>query len=215
MKKLLAAAALAAGSFGLVATPAHAEDQTIAEIASANPDFSTLVAALDAAGLVGAVDSCDDGPVTVFAPTNDAFAAALSALGMTADELLADTDLLTSVLTYHVVSGAVDAATVVGLTSATTLNGAAISIKVVDGTVYLNDTVKVVTTDIMACNGIIHVIDAVLLPPDADSGAGTGAMPNTGSGSTTLALLAGGLLVAGVGVFAVSRRRPATVRVNG
>ena len=211
MKKLLAAAALAAGSFGLVATPAHAEDQTIAEIASANPDFSTLVAALDAAGLVGAVDSCDDGPVTVFAPTNDAFAAALSALGMTADELLADTDLLT----YHVVSGAVDAATVVGLTSATTLNGAAISIKVVDGTVYLNDTVKVVTTDIMACNGIIHVIDAVLLPPAADSGAGTGAMPNTGSGSTTLALLAGGLLVAGVGVFAVSRRRPATVRVNG
>ena len=145
----------------------------------------------------------------------DAFAAALSALGMTADELLADTDLLTSVLTYHVVSGAVDAATVVGLTSATTLNGAAISIKVVDGTVYLNDTVKVVTTDIMACNGIIHVIDAVLLPPAADSGAGTGAMPNTGSGSTTLALLAGGLLVAGVGVFAVSRRRPATVRVNG
>lgn len=213
MKKLLAAAAITASAFGLVATPARAEDQTIAEIASSNPDFETLVAALGAADLVGAVDSCDDGPVTVFAPTDDAFAAALTALNMTADQLLADKELLTSVLTYHVVPGAVDAATVVGLSSATTLNGAAISIKVVDGSVYLNDTVKVVTTDIMACNGIIHVIDAVLLPPAADSGSG--AMPATGSGSTTMALLAGALLVAGVGVFGFARRRPATVRVNG
>jgi len=168
MKKslIMLTAALAVGSFTMgTASAGTAPTQTIAEIASGDPNFSTLVAALGAADLVGPFDSCDDAKTTVFAPTNDAFAAALSALGMTADQLLADKALLTSVLTYHVVSGEVDAATVVGLTEATTLNGAKIMIKVVDGTVYLNDTVKVVTTDIQASNGVIHVIDAVLLPP--------------------------------------------------
>jgi LPXTG-motif cell wall-anchored protein len=211
VKKLLATltatVAIGALSFG---TARADETQTIAEIASGNPDFSTLVAALGAADLVGPFDSCDDAKTTVFAPTNDAFAAALTALGMTADELLADTELLTSVLTYHVVAGEVDAATVTGLTSATTLNGADIKIAVVDGSVVLNDTVKVVTTDIKACNGIIHVIDGVLLPPAGDTGTGT-EMPATGSSSTAIALLAGGLLVIGAGALAASRRRLAVV----
>ena len=180
--------------------------KTIAEQASADPQFSTLVAALGAADLVGPFDACTDAKTTVFAPTNDAFAAALTALGMTADQLLADTELLTSVLTYHVVSGAVDAATVVGLTEATTLNGAKISIKVVDGTVLLNDTVKVTTTDIQACNGIIHVIDAVLLPPAAPT-APTGEMPATGAASDTLVMGAAALLLGGAGALLISRRR--------
>ena len=181
-KKLVLLVAAAAASVlpmtaSASAAPAAGDPtKTIAEQASADPQFSTLVAALGAADLVGPFDACTDAKTTVFAPTNDAFAAALTALGMTADQLLADTELLTSVLTYHVVSGAVDAATVVGLTEATTLNGAKISIKVVDGTVLLNDTVKVTTTDIQACNGIIHVIDAVLLPPAAPT-APTGEMP--------------------------------------
>lgn len=210
MKKLLVAAAAAAiGTLGLAAAPAGAQDQTIAEIASSNPDFETLVAALGAADLVGPFDSCDDAKTTVFAPTDDAFAAALSALGMTAEQLLADTDLLTSVLTYHVVAGEVPAATVVGLTEATTLNGAMVSIKVVDGKVFLNDTVEVITTDIQACNGIIHVIDAVLLPPAAESTGGE--MPATGNG-TTLGLVAGGLLAAGGAITILARRRPATVK---
>ena len=211
MKKLIATltatVAIGALSFG---TARADETQTIAEIASSNPDFSTLVAALGAADLVGPFDSCDDAKTTVFAPTNDAFAAALTALGMTADQLLADKELLTSVLTYHVVAGEVDAATVTGLTSATTLNGADIKIAVVDGGVVLNDTVKVVTTDIKACNGIIHVIDGVLLPPAGDAGAG-GEMPATGSSSSTMALLAGGLMVIGAGALAAGRRRPATI----
>lgn len=215
MKKMLATltAVVAVGAMSLGTARAD-ESQTIAQIASSNPDFSTLVAALGAADLVGPFDSCDDPKTTVFAPTNEAFAAALSALGMTAEQLLADKELLTSVLTYHVVAGEVDAATVVGLTSATTLNGAPISIKVVDGKVILNDKVNVVTTDIKACNGIIHVIDGVLLPPSGNTGANSGAtggeMPATGSG-TTLALIAGGLLVLGAGALTVSRRRPATV----
>ncbi|HAN34109.1 MAG: fasciclin domain-containing protein [Ilumatobacteraceae bacterium] len=211
-KKLVLLVAAAAASVlpmtaSASAAPAAGDPtKTIAEQASADPQFSTLVAALGAADLVGPFDACTDAKTTVFAPTNDAFAAALTALGMTADQLLADTELLTSVLTYHVVSGAVDAATVVGLTEATTLNGAKISIKVVDGTVLLNDTVKVTTTDIQACNGIIHVIDAVLLPPAAPT-APTGEMPATGAASDTLVMGAAALLLGGAGALLISRRR--------
>ena len=210
-KLVLLAAAVAACVLPLTATASAAPaagdpTKTIAEQASADPQFSTLVAALGAAGLVGSFDSCDDPKTTVFAPTNDAFAAALAALGMSADQLLAQKQLLTSVLTYHVVAGAVDAATVVGLTEATTLNGAKISIKVSGGSVFLNDTVKVTTTDIQACNGIIHVIDAVLLPPSAPAGE----MPATGATTDGLALGAGVLLVGGVAALLISRRRTVT-----
>jgi len=108
-----------------------------------------------------------DTEFTILAPTEEAFAAALDALGLTAEELLADTETLTAILTYHALIGSVDAATVISLdgTSVPTVNGAEISIAVVDGGVVINDSVNVVTTDIMADNGIIHVIDGVLLPP--------------------------------------------------
>ena len=209
MKKLVLLVAAAAASVLPIAASVSAAPsagdptKTIAEIASSDPQFSTLVAALGAADLVGPFDSCDDAKTTVFAPTNDAFAAALTALGMTAEQLLAQKQLLTSVLTYHVVAGEVNAAAVVGLTEATTLNGAKIKIKVVDGSVFLNDTVKVTATDIQAGNGIIHVIDAVLLPPTAPSGE----MPVTGAASEGIALSAAALLVGGIGALALSRRR--------
>ncbi len=137
---------------------------TIVDVAASIDDFSTLVAAVQAAGLVETLSS--DGPFTVFAPTNAAFADALDALGLTADELLADTETLTEILTYHVLSGAVDAATAISLAGQTaeTVNGAEISINVVDGNVVINDA-TVTTADVMASNGIIHVIDTVLLPP--------------------------------------------------
>ncbi len=213
MKKLvLLIAAAAAGVLPIAASASAAPSagdptKTIAEIASSDPQFSTLVAALGAADLVGPFDSCDDAKTTVFAPTNDAFAAALNALGMTAEQLLAQKQLLTSVLTYHVVAGEVNAAAVVGLTEATTLNGAKIKIKVVDGSVILNDTVKVIATDIQACNGIIHVIDGVLLPPTAPAGE----MPATGAASEGIALGAAALLVGGMGALALSRRRRTVV----
>jgi len=136
------------------------QSNTIVDVAAGNPDFSTLVTAVKAAGLVDTLSG--EGPFTVFAPTNEAFAA----LGQdTINSVLANKELLTSILTYHVVAGQVMAADVVQLTSAKTVQGADIKITVKDGKVYLNDTIQVVTTDIQASNGIIHVIDGILMPP--------------------------------------------------
>jgi transforming growth factor-beta-induced protein len=138
------------------------EKQTIVEIAVADERFSTLVAAVTAAELVETLSG--EGPFTVFAPTNDAFAALPEG---TVESLLLpeNKQALTDILLYHVVSGKVMAADVVGLTSAATVLGADLTITVRDGKVFLNDTVEVIITDIEASNGVIHVIDAVLLPP--------------------------------------------------
>ena len=113
----------------------------------------------------------DAGPFTVFAPTDTAFAQLLEDLDVTAEELLARDDLA-DILTYHVVSGEVLAADVVALITAgsgsaevVTLNGATITLTLVDGGVVINGSVNVVDTDILATNGVIHVIDTVLLPP--------------------------------------------------
>ena len=127
-------------------------------------EFPTLVAAIEAAGLVETLQG--EGPFTVFAPTEDAFAAALDALGLTPEQLLGDTELLTSVLTYHVVPGKNLAADVVGLdgSDVATVNGATVAVALDGDSVMVNDA-SVVTTDIEASNGVIHVIDTVLLPP--------------------------------------------------
>jgi len=151
----------------LAIVPTMAQDQTIVEIASGNPDFSTLVAAVQAADPAIAEALSGAGPLTVFAPTNAAFDALLASLDMTAEDLLANQELLTQVLLYHVVSGSVMAADVVtmdGQSAPTLLEGESIAISVVDGGVVLNGSVNVVTTDIVASNGVVHVIDAVLIP---------------------------------------------------
>ena len=137
---------------------------TIVDVAVGAGSFETLVAAVQAAGLVETLSG--DGPFTVFAPTDEAFAAALDALGLTAEELLGDTETLTAILTYHVVAGAVPAADVVTLDGAAvaTVNGAEVMISVDGDAVMVNDA-NVVAVDVMASNGIIHVIDSVLLPP--------------------------------------------------
>ena len=152
---------------------AEAELPNIVEIAVNDGRFTTLVAAVQAAGLVDALSG--EGPLTVFAPTDDAFAAAFSALGIEPAALLGDTETLTSILLYHAVAGQALAADVVNLSSVTTLNGQDISIAVRDGGVFLNDTVQVIITDILASNGVIHVIDAVLLPSAGEEAA---ALPN-------------------------------------
>lgn len=165
-----------------VVAPVNAQDepQSIAAIAAGNPDFATLVAAASAAGLVDALDQT--GPYTVFAPTNDAFAAAIAALGTTPEELLGNTDLLTQVLLYHVVPGTFMAADVVeGLEMASEMemegleiasaNGQAVTIST-DGTNIMIDGANIVATDIVASNGVIHVIDAVILPELATEEAG-------------------------------------------
>jgi transforming growth factor-beta-induced protein len=208
-----AALALSASiAFG-IGGAAHADEtDPIAENASADPQFSTLVAALGAADLVGPFDACDDPKTTVFAPTNDAFEAAFAALGVTAEQVLADTELLTTILTYHVVEGEVPASTVVTLDSATTLQGEDVAITVEGSSVMLNDTVNVVATDVANCNGIIHVIDGVLLPPSVAASLAqttTTDMPATGVDSGTLAVFAAGLLGAGALGMVAARRRPA------
>lgn len=144
--------------FGRIATAeGHLVD--IVDTAVADGRFTTLVAAVQAAGLVDALKA--EGPLTVFAPTDDAFAKLPAG---TVEGLLADIPALTDILLYHVVSGKVMAADVVTLDSAPTLLGKNVTITVTDGKVYLNGNAQVIITDIEASNGVIHVIDTVLLP---------------------------------------------------
>jgi uncharacterized surface protein with fasciclin (FAS1) repeats len=141
-----------------------AEAGDIVAVASGNPDFSTLVAAVQAAGLVETLQG--PGPFTVFAPTNEAFAALPAGL---VDKLLLpeNKDTLVKILTYHVVSGKVMAADVKP-GDVPSVEGSTIAVTVDGGTVKLNDSATVTATDVAASNGVIHVIDAVILPPDVD-----------------------------------------------
>jgi uncharacterized surface protein with fasciclin (FAS1) repeats len=159
-----AAAAISVPSQELSATPqaellAQAEE-TIVGIAAGNENFSTLVTALEAADLVDALSG--DGPFTVFAPTNAAFAALPDA---TLEALLEpeNQDLLTEILTYHVVPEELGADGVAVRSSVETLNGDDVNIDVVDGEVMVNQA-DVIMADVEASNGVIHVIDAVLVP---------------------------------------------------
>lgn len=148
---------------------------TIVDTAIANGRFTTLVAALQATGLDATLaDTASD--FTVFAPTDEAFAL----LGQeTIDALLADTETLSDILTYHVISGEVNASTAIGLAGTTVdmVNGDALALSL-DGSNLLVNTATVITTDIQTDNGIIHVIDAVLLPP-ADKGMPTSSILET------------------------------------
>jgi len=132
----------------------------IVDTAVADGRFTTLAAALTAADLVDTLKG--PGPFTVFAPTDEAFAKLPAG---TIEALLADKEQLTAILTYHVVApGRVMAADVVNLSGADTVNGKPVTIKVQDGKVYINEA-QVIITDILTSNGVIHVIDSVLLPP--------------------------------------------------
>jgi uncharacterized surface protein with fasciclin (FAS1) repeats len=133
----------------------------IIDTAVAAGTFNTLAAAVTAAGLVPTLKG--EGPFTVFAPTDEAFA---NLPAGTVEALLADLPKLTAILTYHVVAGKVLAADVVTLDGqdVATVNGATIHVST-EGGVKLNGSAHVVTTDIECTNGVIHVIDAVILPP--------------------------------------------------
>ncbi|WP_424952040.1 fasciclin domain-containing protein [Deinococcus sp.] len=158
----LGTVALAGGSGGpadkpTVVTPAC---KTITDLVGSDPQFSTLLTAVQAAGLE---DTLKGGSYTVFAPTNAAFAKVPSD---TLAGLLNDAAMLKAVLLYHVVPGKVSAKQVMNLKSAKTANGANVSITVSGGKVMIN-TATVIKADVLACNGIVHVIDTVLMPPTA------------------------------------------------
>ena len=141
------------------ADDAATSDQNIVETAVAAGDFTTLATALDAAGLVETLEG--DGPYTVFAPTDAAFEALPAG---TLDDLLADPEALADVLTYHVVDGDVMAADLSDGMEVTALNGDTLTVTIDGDTVKVNDA-TVTTADIVTSNGVIHVIDAVLIPP--------------------------------------------------
>jgi len=153
----------AAGHAVLTAMPAHAAASDIVDTAVAAGSFKTLVAAVKAAGLVETLKG--KGPFTVFAPTDEAFAKLPKG---TVEDLLKpeNKDKLVAILTYHVVAGKVMAADVVKLKSAKTVQGQSVAITVADGGVSV-DSAKVVKTDIACSNGVIHVIDSVILPKSA------------------------------------------------
>ena len=181
------------------------EQQDVVDTAVAAGSFSTLATALTEAGLVETLKG--PGPYTVFAPTDEAFAALPAG---TLEALLADKEALTAVLTYHVVAGNVPASQVVTMSSATTLQGESVRISVMGDTVMVNDA-TVVQADVMASNGVIHVIDTVLLPPSMMPANQPSQLPVAGmvDVNTTLPLALGGLAVLVLG-FGLALRRYAT-----
>jgi uncharacterized surface protein with fasciclin (FAS1) repeats len=158
MHKLMILAAAVALAVAPTAVQANHHEKDIVETAVAAGSFKTLATALQAAGLIETLKG--QGPFTVFAPTDEAFAKIPES---DLKALLANKAELTKILTYHVVSGKVTAAEVVKLSSAKTVEGEAIKIDTSHDGVKVNDA-NVIKTDIMASNGVIHVIDAVLLP---------------------------------------------------
>ena len=163
LTSLILAAAVLAAPMAASAGDMNKMDSSkkdIVDTAVAAGSFKTLATALEAAGLVDTLKG--PGPFTVFAPTDAAFAKLPAG---TVEGLLKDKPKLSAILTYHVVPGNVKAADVVKLDSAKTVNGQSVAIKVVDGKVIV-DNATVTTADIEASNGVIHVIDTVLLPKE-------------------------------------------------
>ena len=151
----------AAAALFLASSGVHAQmiEKDIVTTAVEAGSFTTLAAALEAADLVGVLQG--PGPFTVFAPTDAAFAKLPAG---TVEALLADEAALTRLLTYHVVAGEVTSDAVVDLSEAETVAGIEVPIEIRMGEVYVGGA-KVVAVDVMASNGVIHVIDTVMLPP--------------------------------------------------
>jgi transforming growth factor-beta-induced protein len=157
---ILAAVVLSVAVASPLASARPAADGNIVQTAVAAGKFTTLASLLTQSGLADTLSS--GGPYTVFAPTDEAFAKVPKA---TLDALAADPAKLKSVLLYHVVSGNVGSADVVKLTSAKTLDGKSVAIKVSNGSVFI-DAAKVTTPDVAATNGVIHIVDSVLMPAE-------------------------------------------------
>jgi uncharacterized surface protein with fasciclin (FAS1) repeats len=156
--------AAGAAQVTVVATGGPTENQTIAGIVQASPNLSMLVTALQAADLVETLNG--EGPYTVFAPTNAAFDALFAQLPPgTFDALLANRTALTAILTYHVVPGRYSAAQVRALSSLPTVQGSPLAVTPLPGGVVRVDEATVILPDVQASNGVIHVIDAVVVPP--------------------------------------------------
>ena len=189
-----AATAMPAATEAMAATAAPAMAMmSVGETAMADSQFSTLVELAIAAGITPTLTGPD--PITVFAPTNEAFA---KLPPETVAALKADPAKLKAVLTYHVLAGKVTSTDVAGMGgkgSPTTLNGANVNVTTIDGSVYVNDA-KVIKADVESSNGVIHVIDTVLIPPDMMMAATIGGVAMANSDFNTLSQL---VTIAGLG----------------
>ncbi|MFM8267374.1 MAG: fasciclin domain-containing protein [Ilumatobacteraceae bacterium] len=207
MKKMLAAVAavVAVGSLATGSASASTTSSLWGKITSNRLTY--LTSALTATGLDDVMKDCEAGPITVFGPTNAAFEALFAALGIdpntpegeAAIAALVEDGTLEAILLYHAVPGAVMSTDLTESTVSTLLTGKKVQFTESGGAWYVNNA-KITKVDIEACNGVLHIIDAVLLPSDGDLGG------DTGSG-TTMAMLAAALLGAGLLVTAISRRR--------
>lgn len=156
----------------MMTAPVSIAETVVAATSAETPEFTTLLAAVQAADPAVLTTLSGAGQYTVFAPTDAAFAAAFESMGVTAADVLADSANLTNILLYHVIPGKFSAATVIavageseeGVKVATLLPGTTVTIKVVDGAVMVNDA-TVASPDVAVSNGVVHVIDGVLLPP--------------------------------------------------
>lgn len=206
----LVLAVVAAFAASVMAAPASTQAQQpqrdIVDTAVAAGQFTTLARALQAAGLVDTLKG--PGPFTVFAPTDAAFNKLPAG---TLDQLLANPAQLRAVLTYHVVPGRVLANQVTNGLSANTVQGAPLTFQVGGSQVRVNNAATVAQADVMATNGVIHVIDTVLLPPGAQ--ATPAQLPRAGAAEVVspVPLVLGGLALLLVGMVAMSRR-PAAAR---
>ncbi len=165
------------------ATAPAADAKDIVDTAVGAGSFTTLVAAVQAAGLVDTLKS--DGPFTVFAPTDEAFAKLPAG---TVEGLLKDPKALANILLYHVVPGKVMASQVTDGLTAKTAQGSSVSFSIVDGKAKINDA-NIVTTDIETANGVIHVIDSVILPPAAAPAATTSASTTPAAPAPTTGII--------------------------
>ncbi|MEO7107277.1 MAG: fasciclin domain-containing protein [Rhodoferax sp.] len=177
---LMAVGAATIGSSLLAACGGSSNDPDIVQIAQSNPDLSILVEAVTAAGLVDTLKG--PGPFTVFAPTNAAFASLLTELGVTKDALLANKPLLTTVLTYHVLSGRVGKAAIPVGKAISTVQGSIFKIDTSSGALAITDgrnrVAKITQTDINASNGVVHIIDKIILPANKDIVQTASALPD-------------------------------------
>ena len=157
--KMITLSALAVLALVPASVAGQMDEKDIVETAVEAGSFTTLVAALEAADLVSVLQG--EGPFTVFAPTDEAFAKLPAG---TVEALLADKEALTRVLTYHVVAGKVMSDAVVNISSAETVAGIEAPVEVRMGDAYVGGA-KVITADVITANGVIHIIDTVMLPP--------------------------------------------------
>jgi uncharacterized surface protein with fasciclin (FAS1) repeats len=176
LKCLLGALSVAAFTAGC----GGGNDPDVVQLAQANPELSILVEAVSAAGLVNTLKG--PGPYTVFAPTNAAFASLLTELGVTKDQLLADKDLLTTVLTYHVLPAKVLKADVPAGKAITTVQGSVFKVDAVGAALKITDgrnrVATITATDIPAFNGVVHLIDKVILPANKNIVATAQSLPD-------------------------------------